>query len=175
MLVKAYQRQLSASSRTIIGLCLGSRSLLCLPGGNFMPSPEFEIHLEADGFRIQISLHAWHLPWALGDSDSTPGCRKGNSGWLVQIEFLSSCYPRTLAIFPMSQMIALPTRNSNQNLLIMSDSIFPSLSHPILAPLPPKYIAQVCSFHLPCHCSRPIQYHLSLGCPKSLSFSGLPL
>lgn len=101
MLVKAYQRQGSASSGIIKSLCLGSRSTL----GNSMASPGFEIHLLAMVLEY-VSLSGPDIfPWALGDLNSTPKCPTDNSSWLVQTELLISSRPQSPSIFSISQMV----------------------------------------------------------------------
>lgn len=54
---------------------------------------------------------------------------------------------------------------------------FPLLSHPILSPLPPKYIPQVSLllFYFPASCFQPNQHHLSSNLSKSFLFPLLPI
>lgn len=51
------------------------------------------------------------------------------------------------------------------------------LSHPILSPLPPKYIPQVSLllFYFPASCFQPNQHHLSSNLSKSFLFPLLPI
>lgn len=114
----------------------------------------------------------WSLPWMLDTFFVfTFGYLACVSRYQVQTELLISLC--SFAIFLASTNgITLQQESHVKTHRLCLIPPFPLLSHPILSPLPPKYIPQVSLllFYFPASCFQPNQHHLSSNCPRAFCF-----